>query len=212
MAKKKQREQMFDYLVARLKGSGQSVVPKRGVLTGGIESSYILVENDGVVFLVDQPYPNEGIMDVYRACWGNKQFNFCPVFLKDGRTFYRSSMAGESGEAGLKSKRFKQKHGLSLKRYNEDELRRMITFRPEERFAFGRSPVLHYYQPDSANLSEGVVKYGFSKVIFDYSHISDSDRFKPENKASEVIHLWRDRNEMRGNLRLDGRVLVPTSY
>ena len=210
MAKKNQREQMFDWLVAHLEGSGQSVVPKRKVLTRSIESSYILVENDGMVFLIDQPYPNDSIREIHRACLENRP-NFCPVFLKDGKTFYRSSMAGESGEAGLKSKRFKQKYGLSLKNYGEDELRRMITFRPEERFAFGKSPVLHYYQPSSQNLSEGVVKYGFSNVIFDYSHIGASDGFRPENKASEVIHLWRDRNEMRGNLRLDRRVLVPTS-
>lgn len=197
MTTKRQRQEMFDYLAEKLKGSDAVVTPRRKALVGGIESSYILIGDNGIVFLVDQPYPNEAFERIYRDTVANRH-NFCPVFLKDGETFFRNAAERHY---------FKKSKELSLKHYNNNQMHRMILFRPEEMFAVGRSNTLSYYQPQSARLPQEVVRYEFGPVRFDYSHIDSSERFKPEDRESDRLHIWGQQTNLPGKLQLDGKIL-----
>src|SRR3990172_10862692 len=120
------RKNMMDYLLTRLECSNPSIVSKSREIISGITSNYIFVGDKGLVFLIDEIYPGDNLERIHDfAASSGKDIAY--VFMKDGKNFFISSVAGEQGSSGLSSIRFKQKHGLSLKEYNEDELKKMIT-------------------------------------------------------------------------------------
>ena len=102
---------------------------------------------------------------------------------------------------------FKKDKYLSLKKYSNEEMHRMILFRPEEIFLNEKRSHLQYYQPSSANLNECLTIFNFQSVRFDYSHIDESGRFKPSDKESKRLYIWNDRKENADSLRLEKWVL-----
>ena len=201
MASRAMKKEMLDYLVAKMKGCNPSVEPAAKEMIPGIRSSYIKVGKNGLVLLVDQAYPNDGLEEMRDMAKNQGRTNMAYVFLKDGELFFRSSVAGMNGKPGLHTMRGKQEKGLSLKRYSKEELQKMITFRPEEVFVFGeKRKALQYYQPESPNLEEGLENFEFKNVHFDYGHISGDS---PEEKDSVRLHIWTLRNHNTSPLVLD---------
>ena len=101
------------------------------------------------------------------------------VFLKDGKTFFRS---------GSKNNQFKGMLGLSLKKYSSKDLAESIMLSPAETLLLERkSNVLNYYQPSSARLEEEVVSYEFEPFNFDYSHIDSLLQHRPDNRPSSRL-------------------------
>ena len=189
---KKQRNEMRDYLVEKLRGSNNIIEPVTRAISG-IESDYIKVGQDGIVILVNRVYPNESLNQLYKtACQFKK--NVAPVFFKDGETFFRNAAERHY---------FKKSHNLSLKHYTGQQMHQMILFRPEEIFVLDRSPLIQYYQPRSERLEQGLASFKFSPVRFDYSHIDSSYRFKPENRESDRLHIWTETELNQGNLRVE---------
>jgi hypothetical protein len=193
MVSKKQRKEMLDYLVTRLESSASNVKPISLEFYSGIKTNLVKVDNDGAVLLVDQKYKNGILKPIYRDLIGQVE-RLAVVFYKDGRTFFRSA---------AQDKRWKSQKGLSLKNYDEEEMNRVIMFRPEESLIFGQNNgILQYYQPQSQKLSQGVVSLEFTPVRFDYSHIPSSSRFKPENRDSDKLYIWERKHEHIGDLTL----------
>ena len=209
MVSQAQKRQMMDYVVAGLQGSESRVEPVRKSIVDGINSSYILMGEDGIVFLVDQFYPNDALRRVNEAARrGNKQ-RIAYLFFKDGKTFFRNAAHGE--EAGLEGKRYKSKFDLSLKDYTDEQVNRMINFRPEENFVFGiRNGRLHYYQQESPGLSQGIEGLSFVPVTFDYSHLDFSQRFGPSERDSARLRMWipEKRAHYTAPLVLHGNVVI----
>jgi len=217
MVSQKEKKRMQEYIVEKLRTNESRVEPKSKNLVSGkeIESSYILVGDKGLVLLVDKTYPGDCFNNLChritnaRDSQGNLQFErFAVIFYKDGKNFFRSSMAGEEGEAGLESMRFKNTYGLSLKHYNNEDLRRIITFRPEEIAAFCRNSWMQYFQPGSERLGEGIASYRFAPVHFDYSHL-DGTAYRPYNTDSKRLRIWKEQQLINGSLVLDAKKLAP---
>jgi hypothetical protein len=218
MVNQREKAQMRDYVMSHLEGSGETITPKSKEVVPGITSNYLLVGKtgeaaSGAVILVDQKYPKSTLRQLNEVFTNprNNIANIAYVLFKDGETFFRSAAAGEE-ETGIHSKRSKLRDDRSLKNYTDEDLRRMISFRPEEEFCMSRnSGWIQYYQPQSDRLEEGVVSYKFSPVTFDYSHLSAEARFGPETKDSERLRIWAEdkRISMPGPLKLDGRYLKP---
>jgi len=203
MVSKMQKKEMMDYVVSQLKNPFTIISPQSRNLIKGIESNYILVGDKGLVFLIDQQYPNNSLDKIHDGALNDgKDIAF--TFLKDGKTFFRSATS---------AKRFKKDRNLSLKYYSDNELHKMIMFRPEEEFAlslgkcFGGSWV-QYYQPNSNRLQEGIVSYEFEPVIYDYSHIPRNERFGGNSAESQKLRIWNRRTLNPGNIRLKDRFLI----
>jgi len=200
MVSKQQKKQMLDYLVTKLEGSEERVIPVKRKLVLGIESSYIMLGSDGMVFLVDQHYPAEKLENIYSANRENYP-RFGVVFLKDSKTFFRSAAAANY---------FKKEHELSLKHYSNDAMQNMILLRPEEIFVRGlaNQAWLQYYQPDSPRLEEALASFKFGPVEFDYSHIPSERRFGSITQESKRLFIWHKRVETREDLALQRCQLV----
>jgi len=200
MVSRQQKKQMLDYLVAKLEGSEEKVKPATKELIPGINSSYILLGDDGIVFLADQYYAGGKLEGLYSR---NKQRfpRFGIVFYKDGKTFFRSA-----AEANY----FKKENELSLKHYDDASMQKMMLLRPEEIFVQGLSDRVgvQYYQPESPRLTEALAFFRFGPVTFDYSHIPRENRFGPLTKESERLFIWQDRIETSENLTLKRCQLV----
>lgn len=192
MITKQQQKTMQDYLVAKLAGSSESIEPRSKEILPGITTNYILVNPDGVVLLIDKVYSGSSFEELHRRVFKQRQ-NIGIAIYKDSETFFRSA---------ARKKRFKKDNGLSLKNYSNEELYRMILFRPEEFFIFSRSKFIQYYQPTSSRLTEEIVSYQFTRVRFDYSHISYYDRFQPQNTDSKKLFIWNSRMETKNPLVL----------
>jgi len=199
MVNQKQKARMMDYLVASLEDSVPKIQPARNQVINGLEADCILVGNEGVVLLVDKTFGN----DSFRRIWigASSQFgnNIGIVFYKDGQTFFRSAAP---------DKFFKKSKGLSLKGYSNEDMQRMITTRPEEALAIGRREWLQYFQPESERLQEGVVSFKFSPVTFDYSHIDRTVQFRPEDRKSAKLYVWREKREHSNSLELKEGYLI----
>ncbi len=209
MVNQRQKAEMRDYIVARLEASGLKAEPRtREILKGsGIETSYILTgDNGGIVLLADRVYPGDGFRRTYQGV--REQIpNVAAVVFKDGKTFFRSAV-GEEEITGIKSKRFKSDKGLSLKNYTDEELRKMISFRPEEEFLrLAKQGTVQYYQPDSDRLERGIATYKFEPVVFDYSHIPSEARFGPVQKDSERLRIWVNKGLNSDSVVVDGGYL-----
>ena len=216
MVSQREKRRMQEYVVEKLRLGGEKAEPLTKKLIAGrdINSSYILVGDNGIVLLVDQTYPEECFKRVYNDVSLQRNDKQEPrfsrkavVFYKDGKTFFRSSMAGRGGKAELESMRFKQKYKLSLKNYSTEDLRKMITFRPEEILAFNSiDSLLQYYQPKSERLEEGIISYNFTPVHFDYSHLAGID-FRPSDTDSKRLHIWESDNFNGNSLFLGEKLL-----
>jgi hypothetical protein len=198
MVTKAQKNSMKDFLVSSLElaHSGQ-VVPQTRKIIGNEKSELIFVGNDGVVLLVDRPYVNDSFSRIHRFLKAQKA-SVAPVFFKDGETFFRNAAERHY---------FKSSDGLSLKTYDAEDMRRMILCRPEEIFMLEKSDWLQYYQPASQRLPEAVISARFDPVVFDYSHISARERYKPEDKASERLNIVRQRINLPRELHLSQNML-----
>lgn len=185
---------MLDYLVDKL--AGYVPTPHKKEIISGIESDYLTLDKGSMVFLINKPYPNN-LLNKIHSQMKQSNPNLGYVFLKDGKTFFRSA-----AEANY----FKKSNQLSLKNYSNDDMNKMILFRPEESFLNNLRTTLQYYQPDSQRLSAALVNFKFNPVHFDYSHI-DNTRFKPNNKDSEKLNLWYDREEIYNRLKLENKYL-----
>ena len=204
MPNPRQKSRMRDYLVDRFRLTHVKAEPKtKEILRGLGEIDYILLgqEREGVVLMVNRHYPNKSLNRIYEVV--NKHIpNSGLVFFKDGKTFFRSAAAGED-ETGIKSKRPKLCENRSLKNYTLEDLRKMISFRPEETFARNLKSWVQYYQPESERLKEGIVSYKFSPVELDYSHIPSEERFGPLTKDSERLSIWGRKYEHNSRIYLD---------
>lgn len=197
MVTRQQKRNMLDYLVAKLEGGEEQIVPitERLLRNRPIDTAYIEVGEDGIVFLLDQLYPGGSFSPVYEWMKQNKS-RVGLVLLKDGKTYFRSA---------AEDNYWKAQKELSLKHYR-GAMNRLILLRPEEKFARDKKSWVQYYQPDSPKLEESLVSFQFGNVEFDYSHIEDSSRFKPQNKDSERLFLVQDKKvEVAGNLVLNSR-------
>ena len=56
---------MLEYLVSKLEGSATKIEPRIKEVISGIESSYVLVDEKGILLLVDQAYPNDSFQRLY---------------------------------------------------------------------------------------------------------------------------------------------------
>lgn len=181
MASQREKRQMMDYTASHLEGSASPIISARGA------PNFILAGSDGIVLLIDREFPRDGLRDIYRKARGLRQ-RVAAVLYKDGETFFRSAV-GEEEITGIKSKRFKSDKGLSLKNYTDEGLRRMISFRPEERFLHSvQNGWLQYYQPASDKLEEGIETFRFAPVVYDYSHPNRG--FVSGSAESEKLYLW----------------------
>ena len=198
MVSKAEKKEMMDYVVENLEGYAAKVIPRSRELLPGINSNYVLVGENNLVFLVDQKYANNCLSVISRKA---ERFGKNPVFLffKDGKTFFRSAS---------KDKRFKKDHDLSLKCYSNKELNRMIMFQPEEEHD-SKSGWLQYYQPQSARLPQGIVSFRFEPVVFDYTHIPIEDRITEDQEESKKLRIWTERDFNNGKLELSDGFLAP---
>jgi hypothetical protein len=218
MVSQRQKQQMKDYVVAKLEGSSDSIKPIEKEILPGITSNYVLINKDGAVILVDQPYPNDGLSkltDLFRNPT-NGRVHIAYLVFKDGKTFFRNAAHGE--EAGLSGVKYKSDKGLSLKDYTPEQVRRMITFRPEEKYVrrrnmdnTGNFGWVQYYQPASEGLEEGVESFRFGNVTFNLDHLDSSARFGETYRDSERLFIWDDqqRRHNPGQIKLEGRYLNP---
>lgn len=206
----RQKTQMRDYVADRLKASGVQLRTKQVLPNSGIDTSYLLFpQNSGIVVLVDQKYPNDQLRRLSQGLREQGFTNCAFIFYKDGETFFRSAAAGVD-ETGIKSKYAKLQDDRSLKNYTPEDLRKMISFRPEEEFVYClRSRNLQYYQPQSGGLEEGIESFKFEPVVFDYTHIPEEQRRGPAQKQSERLRIWTQRNHNPHNLELREGLLVP---
>jgi hypothetical protein len=193
---------MQEYIASKLVGSGSGVVS----IAGGIVDS-IVVPDVGVVLLVNRKFPNEGLRPVYNQAKGINP-NVAVVFYKDGKTFFRNAAHGE--EAGLRGVNFKA--DLSLKLYTPEQINRMITLRPEEKFArANRRSWIQYFQPPSADLGEGIESFKFLPVTLDYTHILPEQRVGDVQEISKRWNIWDDpqRKHFDCLLQIKDGFLVP---
>lgn len=198
MIYERDRERMEEYVASKLEESGNEIIAEKKKIVPGIYSRYIKVNGDGIVLLVDKKYGAENFRRLYGIA--RKQFgqHVGVVFFKDGDTFFRSAAPKVD---------FKRRHDLSLKEYDTEEVRRMISLRPEELHVEGGASELQYYQPDSERLDEGIVTYTFKPVTYDYSHLPGMNEFARGPRDSARLRMWSDSRFTQKPLNLEGDVL-----
>jgi len=54
MVSAKQKSRMMDYIVGSLEGTGQKITPVKNKILNGTKMSFIMVEDDGLVLLLDK--------------------------------------------------------------------------------------------------------------------------------------------------------------
>lgn len=184
MVDHKQKKQMMDYLVSKLELANLGVTPKTKELLSGIKSSYIIIgeKDSGIVLLVDQEYPKDSFPKFFQSAKSRFK-DVASVIFKDGKIFFRNA---------AEKNYFKKNKWLSLKHYSNYEMNRMIALRPEEIFLNSQREWLQYFQPESPRLREGLESFKFEPVTFDYDHIDSYERFKPENRDSKRLYIWRE--------------------
>ncbi len=90
------------------------------------------------------------------------------IFYKDGENFH--VRLAEDVIA---------KEGKSLKKYEKEDLDKMLHLRDLERTVLDRmreGRTLTFYQPETARLAEGLRNFIMAPVVLDYSHIQPEDR------------------------------------
>jgi hypothetical protein len=194
------KKQMMDYLVSRLEGNMPLVSCSKLVLSGQDKTSYIKVGDTGLVLVIDRIYSGDSFSELYSRAQKQSSSNVATVFIKDGKTFFRSA---------AQKNYFKQSNQLSLKNYTPEQMQEMLLLRSEEIVLVNRARKLQYYQPESPRLEEGVETFDFGAVRFDYSHIDPAVKFKPKDGFSERLFLHKSRNHQNGQLDLISGYLVP---
>lgn len=196
MTTQRQRDEMRDFLVAKLSHNGNVVEPiRREIIPGSrINSGYIKVNNCGLVVLVDETYTGKQFEIAYQKALRQFPNNSAFVFLKDGKTYFRSAAAKNY---------YKKEHGFSLKHLTEEQMRNLILLSPAEKIIFeSGGSMIQYYQPQSAKLEEGLESFRFTPAPFDRSHIPSSRRYGPEQEDSKRLAIWEERWHFTGNLSL----------
>ena len=121
MPSQREKRRMMDFTLDCLDSSGEDVNPTSGN-TRGININYIKVGDDGIVLMVDKAFGEEKFKSIYRDIQG--QFDRVGIlFFKDRKTFFRSA---------AERNYFKKSNELSLKKYNNEDMHRMMLLRPEE--------------------------------------------------------------------------------
>lgn len=205
MVTQRQKTEMRDYLVDKLRESHGVVEPRtKEILQGSGDTDYLLLgkEKDGIILLVNRIYTKDSFNKIYNGV-RNQIPNIGVVLYKDGKTFFRSAMAGEE-DTGIKRKRRK----MSLSHYTNEQKNRMISLRHEEKFLRERGRQVQYYQPESAELEQGIVTYSFQPVEFRYDGPTLSG-WNPEDKHSERLFMWANRTFADGDLVLENGYLKP---
>ena len=102
------------------------------------------------------------------------------IFYKDGKTFFKRMVDSSS-----------YRDDKSLKKYTPYEINHIIALTVQERYALMgfskglvdsfaardlQDKVIHYYQPKTERLSEGIRKFEPHIVNFDYSHIKPGEQ------------------------------------
>lgn len=208
MTSKQEKKQMLDYLVSKLINSETIVQPVESEIISGIKTRYISLmnkdnlESDNVI-LIDREYPKDSFSKLYSAVKNKSRGKIAAVLLKDGKTFFRNAAEANG---------FKQRYGLSLRKYSAEETHRMIQMRPEELFLEKIKDYVQYYQPKSERLKEAIVTCKFEPVKFDYGyrgHYADNG-YELENKDSTRIMIHNKISESTNNLKLEE--ILPSQY
>ncbi len=185
-SKKERLEQMVSHLSQNLEHYNQYKFEKRDFDGTGIVY-YLAKDRDAIVLLPKNTYTEEQ----FRALGNtikNRGYVFNFLFYKDGVDFFRSA-ADEEG-TGLQGKTFKLKEDGTLKNYSHEDMYRMIQLTKPEIMTREKLKTVHYYQPKSEKLEEGIVSFDFDNVVHDYSHIPASARYGPVTKNSKLIYMW----------------------
>lgn len=200
MVSKKMKKEALEFLEAKLQEGGHTVKPVQKELVSGITSSYLLVDDEGIVFSVDCAYPNNALRKVLQGVRQNKRTNQGVVLYKDGKLFFR---------AGAPKNYFKKEKRLSLKHYSTEQIQNMVIFRPEEHYIYeSRKGNIQYFQPESPRLEQVVATFSFKPVEYDYSHELRGE-FQPENRTSSKRFIWTSRKERDEPLVLYQNYLIP---
>jgi hypothetical protein len=208
--RQKKFELMAEYILPRLEAGGQKFVLDRKELDNIIGEIYLLKQKDTNkrIFLIDREFSEDKyklLLNIAsgRAQYKGKLFNYehASIFFKDGKTYFRSAAFGE--KAGLKGIKYKQTKQLSLKDYDDDEVKRMIYLSQAELLALKRDNNIWYFQPESEKLKEALVKYRFTPVRFNYNHMDPDARFKPENKSSKRMYINRLVDELSDSIMME---------
>ncbi|RLG11118.1 hypothetical protein DRN73_06190 [Candidatus Pacearchaeota archaeon] len=193
MRSKKQRERMRDYLVEKLRESGEKVEPAKKRILSHKKSNMILVKDSGIVFLVDREYSEEDFKDIYWRLGRKTAY----VFYKDGIHFFNTN----------KRKRYRKKRVKSLRHYTEEEFKRLVYFSSAERLIHFQRNSIHYYQPDSNKTPERLETYFFRNLEFDYNN--PSANIPSLKRESRRLFIWEDRSFGNSDLILRNGLLVP---
>jgi len=198
-----QRKQMVDYLFEQLKGSAETVIPTNKKIIPGINSSYILVDNDGIVLLLDKKYSKNDFKQVYNGASAVKR-NIAAVVLKDETTFFRYAFRGQFSKSRYrKSMNTAADIGFFCNNYEHEN---KLMLQPEEVFiAFKKAQGVQYFRPGE---SPALETFRFSPARLDYSYFDSGTRIKPRNRDSKRIFSFTQIGENPGNIILKNNYLV----
>lgn len=203
----KHRTEMVEYLVDRIDGFGESVVPKASEIVPGVVSSYILIgdeNNDSsIVLLLDRDYPKGVFKKIYNGASSVKK-NVAVVVLKDETTFFRPAFNGD----------------FSPRRYNRsvnypDDIRDFckefktedkVLLQPEENFLvsqkirYNEKPIVQYFRPSSDDdaVQPALETFLFTPVSLNYGYIDSATRVKPRSRNSARLHSFEKIGENSG--------------
>lgn len=193
--KKQQRERMLEYIVTKLRGNNEDVIPRIHKFAPGENSRIIYVGNDGIVLLSDKMFTEEQFSSMWNSIKQSGYKRFANIFYKDHDTYFKSNAARSN---------FRVNRDRSMKGYSTSDLQDLIILKPAELIAKDRwENEVQYYQ-EGPKLTEGIVTYKYEPVTFDYSHIHPDERFGPEQRESTKRFLNEKIEEAFGDLKLDG--------
>jgi len=216
---KKQQIKMLDYLVSKLEPNYTQVEPKnRNVFSEilnfpiNIETSYIKLKDtngvESIILLVDRVYPHwsKSYYSPFAKLYSNINTTFneniAVVFYKNGEDFFRSA---------AQRNYYKKEKDLGQKNYSNEEIHRMIMFRPEEIIISEKKRgKLQYYQPQSAMLDEGLVTYTFGEVIAEYGDRLINKGINIAQREYKRNKIWLERKYGDDNLMIKDGFLINT--
>jgi hypothetical protein len=201
MVTKTQQQKMKDYLVTKLETCSLNIEPKTKEIVPGKQCSYILVEQSGIVLLIDQPFSKEDFAKLQHRAEAEYE-NIGIVFFKDGKTFFRS--AEHRGHQRKKPTR-------SLKGYPKKKISKLIRLTQAEIQIANNRTFSQYYQPESPRLNEGLESFSFKAARLDYSHIENRQRFGPIRQDSKRLFFWEYRGHTTSDLVLQNNYLKDVS-
>jgi len=191
------KAEILEYLTAALQNGGH--VAKQCKKNFGINSNsswHVLVKNKKGLC--------DAVLVVQEIWWGKKlenvvnemQKHYCSVtvvFPKDGETFFKKA-------DNLRDYNYVEKLGLSA--YDKEQQRRIIQFRPEEIYQFGRAGELQYFQLTPRSIA----CYTFQKVKLDNDRLGkDRSHLRP---ITNLLYIWTKKEVLTDALRLESGKIV----